>query len=334
MNATPTTDLARIASTIREHDRFLLVTHENPDGDALGSILGAKLALDRLGKDSVMYLGGDTDPPAEYAFLALDGLRRDLPADAAQRVLLALDCANAKRMGDAAGLLERVPLSINVDHHHDNSRFATLDHVAAEASSTGEIVRDLLRALDVPLDAEIAEPLYVALVTDTGRFQYTNTTPKSLRLAAELVEAGVDVQRVFKGIYESVEFAKLKLLARALERAQVYDGGRLVISYLLRRDFNELGVGEEFAEGIIDFLRSVDGAEMAATIREPPEPPDAQRRVSLRASSDEIDVSAIARQRGGGGHRQAAGFSSPESIEEIVEFIRSAFAASHAAQSA
>jgi bifunctional oligoribonuclease and PAP phosphatase NrnA len=331
MTIPPTTDLAQVADAIRAHDRFLLVTHENPDGDALGSILGAKLGLDRLGKDTVMYLGGDTAPPTEYEFLPLGDLRRELPADAAERVLLALDCANAKRMGAAAELLDRVPLSIDVDHHHDNSRFATINHVVADASSTGEIVRDLLRDLDVALDAEIAEPLYVALVTDTGRFQYTNTTPKALRLAAELVEAGVDVHRVFRGIYESVEFAKLKLVARALERAQVYDGGRLVISYLLRADFHELGVGEEYAEGIIDYLRAVEGAELAATIREPPEPPDAPRRISLRASSDEIDVSAIARQRGGGGHRQAAGFSSPESIEEIVEFIRSAFAASHAA---
>jgi phosphoesterase RecJ-like protein len=328
---TPPTDLAAVAEAIRAHDRFVLVTHENPDGDALGSILGMRLGLDSLGKDSVMYLPGQTSPPGEYAFLALDGLLRELPADGAERVLLALDCANAKRMGAAADLLDRVPMSIDVDHHHDNTRFATVNHVVADASSTGEIVRDLLRELDVPLTPSIAEALYVALVTDTGRFQYTNTTPKALRLAAELVEAGVDVQRVFRGIYESVEFAKLKLLARALDRAQVYDGGRLVVSYLLRSDFHELGVGEEYAEGIIDYLRSVEGAELAATIREPPEPPDAPRRVSLRASSDEIDVSAIARQRGGGGHRQAAGFSSPESIEEIVEFIRSAFAASHAA---
>jgi phosphoesterase RecJ-like protein len=331
MTTPPTTDLALVAEAIRAHDRFLLVTHENPDGDALGSILGMKLGLDRLGKDSVMYLGGDTSPPTEYDFLPLADLCRELPLDAAERVLLALDCANAKRMGAAADLLDRVPLSIDVDHHHDNTRFATINHVVADASSTGEIVRDLLRELDIPLDAEIAEPLYVALVTDTGRFQYTNTTPKALRLAAELVEAGVDIHRVFRGIYESVEFAKLKLLARALERAQVYDGGRLVVSYLLRSDFHELGVGEEYAEGIIDYLRAVEGAELAATIREPPEPPDAPRRISLRASSDEIDVSAIARQRGGGGHPQAAGFSSPESIEEIVEFIRTAFAASHAA---
>jgi phosphoesterase RecJ-like protein len=328
---TPTTDLAAVAEAIRAHDRFLLVTHENPDGDALGSILAMKLGLDALGKDSVMFLPGQTSLPGEYAFLPLDGLLRKLPPDGAERVLLALDCANAQRMGAATELLDRVPLSIDVDHHHDNSCFATVNDVVADASSTGEIVRDLLRELDVPLTPGIAEALYVALVTDTGRFQYTNTTPKALRLAAELVEAGVDVQRVFRGIYESVEFAKLKLLARALERAQVYDGGRLVVSYLLRGDFHELGVGEEYAEGIIDYLRSVEGAELAATIREPPEPPDAARRVSLRASSDEIDVSAIARQRGGGGHRQAAGFSSPESIEEIVEFIRSAFAASHAA---
>ncbi|HEU0304129.1 MAG TPA: bifunctional oligoribonuclease/PAP phosphatase NrnA [Gaiellaceae bacterium] len=319
-------ELTAVADALREHDRFLLVTHENPDGDALGSILGMKLGLDALGKESVMYLGGDTDAPAEYAFLPLDGLRRELPSDAETRVLVALDCANAQRMGAAATLLERVPLSLDVDHHHDNSKFAKVNLVVADASSTGEIVRDILRELDVELTPAIAEALYVALVTDTGRFQYANTSPKSLRLAAELVEAGVDVHRVFQGIYESVEFAKLKLLARALERAEIHEGGRLVISHLERSDFSELGVGEEYAEGIIDYLRAVDGTDMAAVIREPPEPPDARRRVSLRASSDELDVSAIARKRGGGGHRQAAGFSSPESIEEIGAFLRAEFA--------
>jgi phosphoesterase RecJ-like protein len=326
MSSTQGSELAAVAAALRNNDRFLLVTHENPDGDALGSILGLKLGLDRLGKDSVMYLGGDTDPPAEYAFLGLDELRRELPEDAATRVLVALDCANVQRMGQAASLLGDVPLSLDVDHHHDNSRFGELNLLVADASSTGEIVRDVLRELGVELTQAIAEALYVALVTDTGRFQYTNTTPKALRLAAELVEAGVDVHRVFQGIYESVEFAKLKLLARALERAQIHEGGRLVISYLLRTDFGELGVGEEYAEGIIDYLRAVDGTDMAAVIREPPEPPEAKRRVSLRASSDEIDVSAIARARGGGGHRQAAGFSSADSIEEIATFIREEFA--------
>jgi bifunctional oligoribonuclease and PAP phosphatase NrnA len=319
-------ELTAVATALSEHDRFLLVTHENPDGDALGSLLGLKLGLDALGKSSIMYIGGDTDPPTEYAFLNLDGLLRKLPDDAATRVLVALDCANAERMGAAASLLERVPLSLDVDHHHDNTAFGKVNLVVADASSTGEIVRDILRELEVDLTPVIAEALYVALVTDTGRFQYANTTPKALRLAAELVEAGVDAHRVFQGIYESVEFAKLKLLARALERAEIYEGGRLVISHLVRSDFAELGVGEEYAEGIIDYLRAVDGADMAAVIREPPEPADAKRRISLRASSDELDVSAIARKQGGGGHRQAAGFSSAESVDEIAAFIRSEFA--------
>jgi bifunctional oligoribonuclease and PAP phosphatase NrnA len=215
---------------------------------------------------------------------------------------------------------------LDVDHHPDNTRFGRINLIVPDASSTGEIVRDLLAELGVALTPQIAEALYVALVTDTGRFQYANTTPKALRLAAELVEAGVDVQQIFKGIYESVEFAKLKLLAKALDRAQLYEGGRLVITYLVRSDFTELGVGEEYAEGIIDFLRAVDGTEMAAAIREPPEPPDAPRRVSMRSSRDELDVSAIARKRSGGGHRQAAGFSTDESVEEIIEFIRGEFA--------
>jgi phosphoesterase RecJ-like protein len=334
MSSHQTSELKDVVAALRERDRFLLVTHENPDGDALGSILAAKAGLDALGKDSVMFLGGDSGIPTEYDLLRLDGVLRELPSDAGERVVVALDCATAARTSLPAELLERVPLSLDIDHHHDNTRFGTLNLVVPDASSTAEIVRDLLFELGVDLTPEIAEALYVALVTDTGRFQYTNTTPKALRLAAELVEAGVDVHRVFQGIYESVDFAKLKLLARALERAQVHEGGRFVVTYLLRGDFEELGVGEEYAEGIIDSLRAVDGAELAATIREPPEPPDAPRRVSLRSSRDELDVSTIARKRGGGGHRQAAGFSSAESIDEIIAFIRGEFANAGAAASA
>src|SRR6478752_4634649 len=321
---TTASDLAAVADAIRDHDRFVITTHENPDGDALGSLLASKLALEQLGKDTVMVLHGDAPLPNEYAFMQLADLQRRWPDDVSERVLLAVDCANESRIADPE-VLGRVPLSIDVDHHHDNTRFGRINLIVADASSTGEVLRDVFRELNVELTPDIAEALYIALVTDTGRFQYTNTTPKALRLAAELVEAGADVHKIFQGVYETVEFAKLKLIARALERAQVYDGGRIVISYLLRSDFHELGVGEEYAEGIIDYLRAVEGAEIAATIREPPEPPEAQRRVSLRASSDEIDVSAIARQRGGGGHRQAAGFSSHEPLDEIVEFIRTAF---------
>ncbi len=322
-----TSDLQAVADAIRSNDRFLLATHENPDGDALGSLLATKLALDALGKDSVMYLYGDAPLPREYGFMELSGIRREPPDDAAERVLVALDCANETRMAPDTTLLENAPLTLDIDHHHDNSRFGELNLVVGDASSTGEVLRDLFAELGVELTPEIAEALYIAVVTDTGRFQYTNTTPKALRLAAELVDAGADVHRVFQAVYESVELAKLKLLGRVLDRAQVYEGGRLVVSYLLRSDFTELNVAEAFSEGLIDYLRAVEGAEMAALIREPPRRDGPPRRISLRASNDELDVSAIARKSGGGGHRQAAGFSSDASVEEITEFIHREFRA-------
>jgi phosphoesterase RecJ-like protein len=315
-------DLAPVVAAIRGNDRFVVVTHENPDGDALGSMLATTLGLRAAGKDVSMYLTGTAPLPAEYGFLDLDDLSRRLPADLGDRVLLAVDCANERRIGESETGVDRAKLVVNVDHHHDNDRFGDVALIDDNASSTAEIVRDILRELDVVLTPEIAQALYVGLVTDTGRFQYSNTTPKALELAAELVAAGADVHDVFRHVYETVQFAKLKLLARALERAQVYEGGGLVVSYLLRDDFAAVGAEEPYSEGIIDHLRSVEGSEMVALIREPPRNDGPARRISLRSSHDEVDVSAIARASGGGGHRQAAGFSSEASIDEIVEFLR------------
>jgi phosphoesterase RecJ-like protein len=324
-----TADLKAIADALRSHERFLVVTHENPDGDALGSLLATALALRSLDKDAVMYLAGDAPLPREYGFMRLETLVRTPPVDAGERVLVAVDCAKAERMGDpdAAG---RAPLVLNIDHHHDNTRFGDANLVVADASSTGEVLRDLFAELGVELTSDLAEPLYIALVTDTGRFQYTNTTPKALRLAAELVEAGADIHGVFQQVYESVEFAQVKLRARAFERARVLAGGRIIVSYLLRTDFVDVGAPESYSEGIIDDLRAVAGSELAVMIREPPRDTGPARKVSLRASVDELDVSVIARLFGGGGHRQAAGFSSDASVEEITEIVRQAFLAQRA----
>jgi len=322
---TQTTDLEAVADTIRGHDRFVVVTHENPDGDALGSMLATALGLRSLGKEAVMYLAGDGPLPGEYGFLDLGDLQRTIPPDMDDRILLAVDCANERRIGESNEIVERALTVVDIDHHHDNSCFGDVNLIVPDASSTAEIVRDLLRELGVELTPQIAEALYVALVTDTGRFQYTNTTPKALRLAAELVEAGADVHGIFRNVYETVQFAKLKLLARALERARLFEGGRLVVSYLLKDDFADVGAEEPYSEGIIDYLRAVEGSEMVALIREPPRDEGPSRRISLRSSHDEVDVSAIARKREGGGHRQAAGFSSEESIAEIIDFIHREF---------
>ena len=330
-----TSDLTAVVAALRAHDRFVVVTHENPDGDALGSLLATTVALRGLGKDVAMYLAGEAPIPAEYQFMALDELVRTLPNDAEERVLVAVDCAKADRMAaDPGPILERAASVVNIDHHHDNTRFGDVNLIVADASSTGEVLRDVFAGLGVELTPEIAEPLYIALVTDTGRFQYANTTAKSLRLAAELVEAGADIHAVFQQVYESVEFAKLKLLARALDRARVLEGGRIVVSNLVRTDFADVGAVEPYSEGIIDYLRAVEGSELAVLIREPPRDEGPTRRVSLRASVDELDVSAIARLFGGGGHRQASGFSSEASVDEIVERIRQGFVAQRARPSA
>src|SRR3954451_630968 len=318
-------DLAPALDAIRANDRFVVVTHENPDGDALGSMLATTLGLRASGKDAVMYLTGDAPLPAEYVFLELDDVPRTLPGDLDDRVLLAVDCANERRIGEGNTGVEGAKLVINVDHHHDNDRFGDVALIDDKASSTAEIVRDVLRGLDVALTPEMAQALYVGLVTDTGRFQYSNTTPKALELAAELVAAGADVHDVFRHVYETVQFAKLKLLARALERAQIYEGGGLVVSYLLKGDFAEVGAEEPYSEGIIDHLRSVEGSEMVALIREPPRNEGPARRISLRSSHDQGHVSAIARKVGGGGHRQAAGFSSERQIGDIITFVRREF---------
>ena len=321
-----TTDPAAAADALGPHERFLVTTHETPDGDALGSMLAMKLGLEQLGKDAIMYLTGEVPLPREYQFMELDDVIRGTPPpDAGERVLVAVDCAKQERLGADSTLVEGACLTVNIDHHHDNTLFGDVNLVVATASSTGEILRDVFSELGVRLTPEVAEALYIALVTDTGRFQYTNTTPKALRLAAELVEAGADLHRIFRDVYESVEFAKLKLLARALDHAQVFDGGRLVVAYLVKQDFAEVGAAEPYSEGIIDYLRAVEGADMAVLIREPPSK-DGIRKASLRSSVEGLDVSAIARKAGGGGHRQAAGFSSELSIEQLTEFVKVEFA--------
>ncbi len=318
-------DLKAVAQGIRDHDDFVISTHENPDGDALGSMLAMKLALDQIGKRSTMFLYGTAAVPFEYRFMPLDDLVRGEPDKLLGRPLLALDAANENRMGSDQRLRTKAPFVVVIDHHHDNSRYGTVNLVVAEASSTSEVLYDVFNELKVRLTPEIAEALYIALVTDTGQFQYANTSPKTLRLAAELIEAGADAHRIFQHVYESIELSKLKLLARALNHVEVYEGGRLVISFLERADYEETGASSGATEGVIDSLRAVAGVEMSALISEPPERD--KRRVSLRSSRNRLDVSEIARAAGGGGHRRAAGFSSDLGIEEIIALLREQFVA-------
>ncbi|MFN8222551.1 MAG: bifunctional oligoribonuclease/PAP phosphatase NrnA [Gaiellales bacterium] len=325
MTQTQTTELDAAVAVLLEGDRFAVTTHENPDGDAYGSLLALHLALQALGKDSVMVVG-DQPIPIEYRLLDLSrhGLLTAPPEDIASRTLIAVDCAQESRIS-AKGLSELTPVALNVDHHHDNTRFGAVDLVVGDASSCGEVLADVFAAAGVELTPEIALALYVALVTDTGRFQYGNTTPKSLRLAATLVEAGAPLGEIFRSVYESVEFPRLKLLGKALESATLHDGNRVVFAVLTRADFASVGASEPDSEGVIDTLRSVVGTELACLVRELPPGGEMRCKGSLRASTSELDVSAIARLFKGGGHRQAAGFSSELDLEGVRETVLAAY---------
>ena len=313
---------AEIARLLPEGPPLCLTTHESPDGDAIGSLLGAGLALEAAGRDVALYLAGSTPMPHEYGFLPLTRIDREPPSDLEHRELWAFDCGSARRIGPDPGLLARPLRIVNVDHHHDNTRFGALNLVDAEASCTAQIVERLLREARIEVTTPVAEALYVGLVTDTGRFQYSNTTPEAFRLAARLVDAGAEPARVFAAIWETVPFAKQRLLGIALEHARLEVSGRLLVTWLTRDDYRSAGADEPFSEGVVDHLRAVEGVAVAALVREPRELDGPRHKVSLRGRDAGVDVSKIARVRGGGGHVGAAGFTSDETIPEIVEFLR------------
>jgi phosphoesterase RecJ-like protein len=316
-----TTDLERVATELRSRDRFLLTAHEGPDGDALGSLLGLHQSLTQIGKDSVMFMAAKEFPlPIEYRFLPLEEVFHEAPADMADRTVVFLDCGNIDRM-PVEWLTAGGNDVINIDHHHDNTRFGDVNLVEVEASCTAEIVYDLSRLLGVKITAEIASALYVGLITDTGKFMYENTNAHTHRVAADLIEAGVDVDDTYRRLYENVPIEKLRLVSRALDGISSHCDGRLAISYVTAADYEATGAGEEMTEGLIDHLRSIDGVKVAAVIRDLGSRGRAARKVSLRSSAGEVDVSAVARINGGGGHKRAAGFSTDLEYEQLVEFL-------------
>jgi len=317
----------QVLARLRADQSFVLATHEHPDGDALGSLVAMQGLLSSLGKRSEMFIAtSDLPLPREYRMFPLEGLISEPPADVAQRTVVFLDCGNIDR--NSASVLRDGAHLINIDHHHDNTGFGTLNMVDPAASCTAEIVWCLMDGLDVTPSPAIAEALYVGLITATGRFMYENTTPRAHRMAAALIEAGVDVPLVYRRLYEGVPEGKLTLLGTALGAMRRFDDGELTIATLSAEDFRGADAEDSYSEGIIDQLRALEGTKVAALVRELSTGDRAgQHKVSLRATDDDVDVSIIARAQGGGGHRRAAGFTTPMGDEELVGFLRAAIAA-------
>ncbi len=317
----------QVLERLRSDSRFVLATHENMDGDALGSLVAMHGLLTALGKDAPMFIAPSEFPlPHEYRFFALEHVIQTSPADIGERTVIFLDCGNIDR--NSAQVLRDGAHLLNIDHHHDNTHFGTLDHVVPSASCTAEIVWDLMNGLDFSPPPAVAEALYIGLITDTGRFMYESTGPRAHEMAAALIQAGVDVQCVYRRLFEEMPYAKLALFARALARVERYDDGELTLAWLDAEDFQAAGAEASYSEGIVDILRAVQGAKVAALIRELTAPERrGERKVSLRATDDDVDVSSIARAQGGGGHRRAAGFSTTLDVEQLTVFLRQEIAA-------
>ena len=317
-----TADREQVLDEIRAAPKLFLTTHENPDGDALGSLRAMQLVLEELGKDSIIFVSRDQFPlPHEYRHMGFDDAVAQPPSDLDERLVVFLDCGNMDRM--PVGFLKRSGVRIvNIDHHHDNTRFGHVNLVVPEASCTAEIVYELARELGVPIKSELAEALYIGLVTDTGKFMFENTTPAAHRMAADLIAAGVQPQQIHRRLYEGLPFSRLQLLARALAGVQRFDDGALTLTHLTRDDFAHSGANESDSEGIVDHMRQVEGTLVACLVRDLLAD-ESLRKVSLRATDGRVDVSVIARGFGGGGHRQAAGFTTDMVLPELIERLRS-----------
>ena len=309
---------------IRQGNRFLLTSHVNPDGDAIGSELGLARLLRGLGKGAVVW----NHDPIPTVYKPLPGSDRihvgeEPPAGFPEKfdAIIVLECPSPDRTGLEKHLAER-PV-INIDHHLGNQCYGTVNWVDSAAPAVGEMVYRLAQGLKATLDPELASCLYLTLVTDTGGFRFSNATPAAFEAAAALVRDGAHPEQVSQWLYESQPLAVVRLLGEMLQSLELHEGGRVATGRLTLDMFRRAGAAPGDSEGLIDTLRSIAGVEAVALIRERE---DGTQKVSLR-SRGEVDVEKIARHHGGGGHRNAAGYS----LEGEGEALRQQVAADLAA---
>ena len=306
-----------IGQAFREHQRFAILSHVRPDGDALGSQLALALSLKQLGKDVRVW--NEDGMLEKYSFLAGAQLLTKSPSGPEDvDVAIALDTAIQNRLGTAFPAIRTAKIWINIDHHPSNPGYGDLVYVDPTAPATGQILFELIKSERLPFDRAIAENLYVAISTDTGSFQYPNTTARTFEIAAELVRAGVDVGRINQQVYENYPRRRVELLRELLRTMRFEGGGRVASFSLSLKTAAELGVLPEDNEGLIDHLRAIRGVIVAVFFEELT---DGKVRVSMRSKSEKTDVCAICQKFGGGGHTLAAGARVRGSLAEVEQRI-------------
>ncbi|RLB43659.1 MAG: bifunctional oligoribonuclease/PAP phosphatase NrnA [Deltaproteobacteria bacterium] len=314
------TILRRIIEVLKKGEVFILTTHKDPDGDGIGSMLALAEALRQSGK--IPHLLLEEPVPSPFDLLKGAGeIRQDVDEGTSPSAVFILDCADELRLGGLRERLTNIKPWINIDHHETNTGFGDINLIEPKASSTGEIVHDLIREADLPLNKNIAENLFAAIQTDTGSFRYENTTSKALRIAADMVDLGVNPWQVTQKVMDGHDLARLRLLKSALETIELHHGGKIATLVLTRDIFEESGAGKLDSEHFVDFARFIRGVEIAALIRQTG---DARFKFSLR-SNNRVNVAQLASVFGGGGHERAAGFDCEGDLGSLKEsFIKEA----------
>src|SRR4051812_9474721 len=291
---------------VRQGNRFLLTSHINPDGDAIGSELGLARLLRGLGKGAVVW-NRDNTPPVSRPLPGSERIHigEEPPAGFPDvfDAIIVLECPSPDRTG-LEEHLQSLPI-LNIDHHLGNQHYGAINWVDTAAPAVGEMVYRLAQSLKLSLEPETASCLYLTLVTDTGGFRFSNATAAAFEAAASLVRDGAHPEQVSQWLYESQPLPVIRLVGEMLQTLQLHEGGRVATGRLTLAMFQKAGAAPGDSEGLIDHLRSIAGVEAVALIRERE---DGTQKVSLR-SRGEVDVEKIARHHGGGGHRNAAGFS-------------------------
>ena len=305
--------LDQIGRVLRENERFAVLSHIRPDGDALGSQLALALSLQRLGKKVRVW--NEDGMLEKYSFLPRGDLLTKPPHTAEDvDAAIALDTAIQNRLGTAFTAVRSAKIWINIDHHLSNPGYGDLVHVDPTAPATGQIIFDLIKSQDFPFDREIAENLYAAISTDTGSFQYPKTSARTFEVAAELVCTGIDVGQLSQQLYENYPRRRVELLRELLRTMRFERDGRVASFSLSLQTAAELQVLPEDNEGLIDHLRAIRGVIVAVFFEELA---DGKVRVSMRSKSDAVDVCAICQKFGGGGHTLAAGARVRGTLAEV-----------------
>lgn len=306
-----------LVSAIKDHDNFAVVTHINPDGDALGSAFSLNMALRTIGKKSSVILM--TAIPRKYVF---DEFKAEyiLIQDAGKdfECVIAVDCADFSRLGEARELFKAAPFTINIDHHSSNNGFADLNAVVMEPSC-GEIVFDLIHELQVPINKDLASALYIAISSDTGNFTYDNTSCKTFQRSADLACSGVPISKIANRLYNSKTYESTMLIGKVISNLRLFFDGKLAITQVTMEELNKTGASAEDCETVINYARDIDTVEMAVFIRQFKEK---TYKVSFR-SKETLDVMEIAQRYGGGGHIRASGCTMSGDINDIWDTILS-----------